>query len=86
MPDCEVDGCQWKEEVWCEGCPLQAPKRLALLDEATHPLYRLSSDFIHRQKLGIPQDHPGILLERCIRVVDSERNRIQEKEVKKRTD
>lgn len=86
LPDCEADGCQWKKSVWCDRCPLRAEKYLARLSVASHPLYRQASRYLHQKKLGLLRwdDLPGIRLGHAIEIVDSERNRIEAREAKKR--
>ena len=83
MPDCEADGCQWDDEVYCDDCPLRAEKRMALVTDASHPLYRLAAQYTHAHTLGIPQDHPGITLSQAVRIVDGERKKIELAESKK---
>ncbi len=86
MPDCESDGCQWGDEVWCDACPLRTDKRMALVRESSHPLYRLSSQYMHEHRLGIPRAHPGIRVAMAMQIVDGERNRIESAEAKKRAE
>ena len=85
MPDCQADGCQWGQAVWCDRCPLRTEKYLARITEASDPLYRQAAMFIQRKKLGLTrwEDYPGVQVAQAVEIVDAERNRIQAEEMRK---